>query len=95
MQGKVPWNKGKVFLAGNKNPMFGVKRSDEWKINHSKLIKEKTKRGAEHSKSKIVLDLYTGIYYYSIKEASISNNIVYSTLKSKINRNNEFRFKIV
>lgn len=95
MQGKKAWNKGKVFLVGEKNPMYGIKRSEEWKINHSKLIKEKSKKGSEHFRSKVVLDLLTGIFYNSIKEVSIYNNIVYSTLKSKINKNNEYRFKIV
>lgn len=95
MQGKKACNKGKVFLVGEKNPMYGIKRSEEWKINHSKLIKEKSKKGSEHFRSKVVLDLLTGIFYNSIKEVSIYNNIVYSTLKSKINKNNEYRFKIV
>jgi group I intron endonuclease len=95
MKGKEPWNKGKIFLVGEKNPMYGIKRSEEWKINHSKLIKQRTKRGSEHFKSKVVLDLFTGIFYDSIKEVSIYNNIIYSTLKSKINKNKEFRFKII
>jgi group I intron endonuclease len=90
--GKQAWNKGKVFLAGDKNPMYGIKRSDEWKIKNSELIKQKAKKGIEHPKSKIVLDLYTGIYFDSCKEVSESYNINYSSLKSQINKNKIKRF---
>lgn len=95
MKGGIPWNKGKSFLVGDKNPMYGVKRSEEWKKNHSVRMSKVNKSGAEHFKSKIILDIYTGIYYYSIREASIHNNLVYSSLKCRLNRNKEFRFILV
>lgn len=39
--------------------------------------------------AKIVLDLETGIYYESAKEASIIKNIKHSTLKNKLNGNDK------
>lgn len=95
MTGKTPWNKGKSFLVGDKNPMYGIKRDIEWKKNHSLRMTKLNKSGSEHYKSKIILDIYTGIFYYSIREASIHNNLVYSSFKSRINRNKEFRFILV
>lgn len=95
MTGKTPWNKGKSFLVGDKNPMYGVKRSEEWKKNHSIKMTKLLPNGAYHHKSKVILDSYTGIFYYSIREASVHNNLVYSSLKCRINRNKEFRFILV
>lgn len=82
--GKTPWNKGKEFLSGKLNPMYGVKRSEQWKKNQSESSKIKNKKGSEHFKSKTLLHTKTGIYFFSVKEASISFNIKYSTLKSNL-----------
>lgn len=41
--------------------------------------------GSKNAKSKIVLDTETGIFYDCAKEASEAKEIVYSTLKSKLN----------
>jgi len=95
MKGSTPWNKGKSFLVGDKNPMYGVKRSEEWKKNHSIKMAKLLPSGTDHHKSKIILDTYTGIYYYSIRETSICNNIIYSSLKERIRKNKEFRFLLV
>lgn len=80
-----PWNKGKSFLKAEKNPMYGVRRSQEWKNNHSILMKSKSIKSENHPSSKIVYDTYTGVYYFSLKELSALLNINYSTFKSKLN----------
>lgn len=41
--------------------------------------------GEKHHNSKLVLNLETGIYYNSAKEASLSSNIKHSTMKSRLN----------
>lgn len=92
MKGKTPWNKNKTFLSGNKNPMYGIKRTDEWKENHSKLMKLKNKSGEHHFKSKIILDIYTGVFYTNVKEVSDLFNISYSTLKQRIRKNKDYRY---
>jgi group I intron endonuclease len=85
MKGAIPWNKGKVFLAGELNPMYGVKRSDEWKAKQSSMAKLKNLKADKHFKSKIVFDKTNGIYYTNAKEASDLLNIKYSTLKCFLN----------
>jgi len=92
MKGKDPWNKGKGFLKGENNPMYGVKRSSEWKINHSIRMSKINKSGIYHPKSKSIIDIQNGIYYDSILEVSKYNNITYSSLKSRIRRKKEKRF---
>lgn len=89
---KAPWNKGKEFLKGELNPMFGVRRDDEWKRKQSIIMKINSKKGIDHPRSKMVLDLYTGIFFYSCKEVSECYNIKYSSLKSHINKNKSQRF---
>ncbi len=78
-------------MKGDKNPMYGVKRSDEWKLEHSERMKKINASGDKHHSSKIVIDTYTGVFYYSLRELCLSEEINYSTLKSKLNgsvRNN-------
>lgn len=82
-----PWNKGKEFLKGELNPMYGVKRSEEWKAKHRLLAKQNAAKGENHKSSKIVLNLQNGIFNYSIKEASEMYNYNYSTLKNMLNSN--------
>ena len=81
----TPWNKGKEFLSGELNPMYGVKRSDEWKLNHSLRAKSINAKGEKHFKSKLVFDKVNGVYYTNVKEASTFLNINYSTLKCMLN----------
>ena len=92
MLNKEPWNKGKEFLKGELNPMFGVKRTDDWKNNHSIFMKKIARKGIDHHKSKIVLDLETGIFFYSCKEVSECYGIKYSSLKCSINKNRSKKF---
>ncbi len=82
---KASWNKGKEFLKGELNPMYGVRRSDEWKAKNSALLKERAARGENHKSSKIVVNLDNGIFNFSIKEAAEMYNYNYSTLKSMLN----------
>lgn len=89
MTGKIPWNKGIEFLKGELNPMFGIKRSDEWKKEHSKRMINISKKGENHPNSKMILDTYNGIFYYSLKEVSVYNNIIYSTIKSRLQKGNK------
>lgn len=89
MKGKTPWNKGKEFLSGEKNPMFGVTRSEEWKKEHSERMTKINKKGSEHPRSRVVLDTITGVHYQSLKEASEINGIKYSSIKTMMQRGNE------
>ena len=67
---------------GNKNPRFGVKLSEETKQRLSKNRKGKH-MGAEHQKSKLIVDTETGLFYYSIAEAAHAKNMNRNTLASK------------
>jgi group I intron endonuclease len=95
MLGKIPWNKGKEFLKGELNPMFGKIRTEEWKQKQSKICKEKNCRGKNHFASKIVLDFINGIYYESVKEASDLLKIKYSTLKCKLNKSKKSNINLI
>ena len=86
MTGATPWNKGKPFLKGEKNPMYGVRRSEEWKKEHSKRMKEKNPKGKNHPRSVEIVNYITGECYFNIKDASEKLNIIYSTLKSVMQR---------
>jgi group I intron endonuclease len=89
--GRTPWNKGKSFLVGKKNPMFGVRRSDEWKLIQSERAKKRGIKGSLHPCSKIVIDTYTGVFYESLGELCKLIGVNYSTLRCKLNgtqRNN-------
>ena len=85
--GRVPWNKGKSFLSGENNPMFGVRRSNDWKIKQSILMKNINLSGENHPSSKIIIDKYTGVFYYSLGELCKLINANYSTMKNKLNGN--------
>lgn len=86
MLGCTPWNKGKDFLKGEKNPMYGVKRSEDWKLKHSNRMKLLTLKGEDHKKSIPVINYLDGSYYFNIKEASEKLNIKYSTLKGMLRK---------
>jgi hypothetical protein len=61
---------------GFKNPMFGKKHNEEAKNNIS--LKNKGKR------SKIVVDIQSGIFYYSVDDAAKCYNINYKTLNNML-----------
>lgn len=84
---KPSWNKGIEFLKGELNPMFGVRRSEEWKINQRHLMKSIAFKGENHKSSKPVINLENGVFNYSIKEAAEMYNYNYSTLKNMLNSN--------
>jgi group I intron endonuclease len=94
MTGATPWNKGKSHLKGEKNPMYGVRRSDEWKAEHSKRMKEKNPKGENHSKSVKIVNYINGECYFSIKEASEKLNITYSTLKGVVQKKKINKYNI-
>lgn len=58
-------------IEKNRQSHLGTKRSDE----------TRAKMREANKKAKIVIDITTGVFYYSAKEASISMNINYGTLR--------------
>lgn len=77
----------------------GRKRTDEDKLNKSKNntkfwlgkkftqeVKDKISKNSTKNKSKIVIDLNTGVFYSSAKEVSFLYEIPHSTLRSKLNK---------
>lgn len=79
---------------GDKNYFYGKKHTQETKnkLSNSKKgtklseeTKLKVKLNHKRAASKLVIDLSTGIFYESCKDASISYNINYSTLRSMLN----------
>lgn len=70
--------------SGKKNPYYGKKHSEEMKIKLSTIAKERFKNNPG-TMSKIVLDVNTGVFYNSGKEAAFYYNIKPSTLKSMLN----------
>lgn len=109
---------------GNKNPMYGTKKTDaqkeylslkfkgrvftdEWKAKilaskiksgkhkHGKPMSEETKQmlklsliekfsGFNNTRSRIVLDVETGIFYYNVNDVSLYNNIHKETLRAML-----------
>lgn len=65
----------------------------------NKEVREKMSKNSAKNKSKLVLDLQTGIYYDSIKDASLTTNYAESTvrcmLNSKSKRRNRTSFVLV
>jgi group I intron endonuclease len=84
-KGISPWNKGKDFLKGESNPMYGRRRSEDWKKNHSILMTKRNIKGENHTLSKIIYDTYSGVFYFSLRELCELINVKYSTYKSKLN----------
>jgi len=60
---------------GSENYFFNKKHSNESKLKMSKTLKEKYKNNTSRF-SKIILDLNTGVFYYSVIE--LSNHTSYS-----------------
>lgn len=79
---------------GEKNHMFGKRK--ELNPNYGKSLPEETKKKMRkkktyktlHPNSKLILDTQTGVFFNSIKEASEAYNIVFSTLRNMLNKNN-------
>jgi group I intron endonuclease len=94
MIGVTAWNKGKSHLKGEKNPMYGIKRSDEWKAEHSRRMKEKNPRGEKHPKSVKIINSENGKIYLNIRDASEKLKINYSTLKSVIRRKKTNKYNL-
>lgn len=67
-------------LIGPKNGMYGRVHPKEWRENHSNMISSEN-----NPKSKLVLDVQTGVFYYCIREVADAFDINYSTLKSGLN----------
>jgi len=65
--------------------MKGIKRSSEFCKNISDRMKGKH-TGMISPNTKLVLDIFNGIYYESLREASKSSNINYNTLKANLSR---------
>jgi hypothetical protein len=83
-------------LSGSNNQFYGKKHSDETKLKLS--IKASDRRHSDETKlkmslirkgksinNKIILDLYTGIFYNSLKEASYIFDIKYVNLSNMLN----------
>lgn len=70
--------------AGDKNPFYGKKHTQETREKMSKKAKERFKNGNKWS-GKIVLNIETGIYYDSARDASECLGVPHSTLKSRLN----------
>jgi group I intron endonuclease len=64
------------FLLSDKNTLRGRKRNEE-----TKQKMRLAQIGENRKSAKLVLNTETGIYYSTIKEACLSKNIPYSTLK--------------
>lgn len=91
------------LFSGKNNPMYG-KRISEQSIEQGRLKRigmkawNKGLKGVQKAHNgKIVLDLNTGVYYESAKEAAGAINMKHSTLKSKLNgaNNNNTSMKYV
>jgi hypothetical protein len=72
--------------------MRGIKRSDEFRLAISNRKKGKP-TGMISPSSKLVLNVVTGIFYQSLREASKTSHFNYNTLKSylsgyKVNKSN-------
>lgn len=73
---------------------IGKKLSEETKkkisnSNKGRKLSEETKNKLKIANQKIVIDLETGIFYDSVKEAAETFGYKYSTLKSWLNGNNK------
>lgn len=76
--------KGKGITKGEANHNFGKKHSEETKTKKRNCMLARYS-DLNNLEIKIVLDLSTGIFYYSIKEAAKAYGIVYSTLVGRLN----------
>ena len=88
--------KQRLFWANNTHPTKGIPRTEEVKekmrisckgrgAGELNYFYKKSFKGVEHQGSKAVFNTIINVKYDSIKEASEKENIIYSTLKSKLN----------
>ncbi len=94
----IHWNTGKKGYQKAWNKGIPRTLSEKEKMSISKLEYFKTEEGQNFKKrlsniqsernrlkgGRLILDIVTGIYFYSIREASNSYNINYSTLQCKL-----------
>ena len=75
---------------GEKHYNFGKKLSEETKIKMSKSQKGKPKpEEYKNKKSKLILNIQTGIYYLGVKEAAESVNMNIGTLRGCLSGNDK------
>lgn len=79
---------------GIKNSMYGKKMTSERKQLLKNALIEKFS-GFNNTRSRIVLDLEMGIFYYNVKDASIYNNINQNTLRSMLLGNIKNKTKFI
>lgn len=72
-KGQTPWNKNKYGYSVLKNR--GSKRNQE------------TKNKMAAKKYRIILNVYTGIFYFGAEEAAKTMNLNPGTLRNKLNNN--------
>lgn len=75
MRGKRP------SITGKNHPQYGKKRPEISEMMKNRIKELNPNYGKTACNVKIVLDIETGIFYDSAKEASYYNNIQYSNLK--------------
>jgi group I intron endonuclease len=76
----------KLIGSYHKNKIVSDETREKMRNNNlGKIISDEQKRKVSEKLSKLVLDLSTGIFYYSVKEASYIFNININTLRSKLN----------
>jgi hypothetical protein len=68
-------------IAGKNHPQYGKKRPEISKLMKERIGKNNPNYGKKACNAKIVINIETGIFYESAKEASLYNNIEYSNLK--------------
>lgn len=97
-------NKMSESKKGEKNKFYGKNHTEESKekmrqfrlgTNLNEETKLKVKLNSSKHLSKIVLDLSTGVFFDSCKEASIAYGINHSTLKSRLNGNNKNKTNLI
>lgn len=86
-------NKISIANSGERNGMYGVKQSEEFKqarrnYRHTpeslKKISDRS-NGGSNPNAKLVIDLSTGIFYYCVKDAAFVLGLQRDTLKQRLN----------
>lgn len=84
--------KGRPRLKGELSPLFGIKRSEEFKKHLSKANIGKHS-GLNNPRSKLILDTQTGIFYDCVAEAAKAFSMNRGTLKCYLNINSKLKNK--